>query len=179
MNRYSKDCVNAIFFFMPRLENLWATPVLWNHGTAISNVSKPHCFNGFQVARNMLNAAFWSPAEPAWDFKVRAAPRSEGHFAGGGWQPTDIPFGDHLDPANKAVPVPAGSVQPPSHATCSISDQRESAERFLFFLLRKVFCFGFQRVAGEKPRPVQESLLPPSHPRIPPTSQKTKPISRR
>ncbi len=39
----------------------------------------------------MLKAAFWSPAEPTWDFKVCAAPRSNGHFAGGGWLPTGVP----------------------------------------------------------------------------------------
>jgi hypothetical protein len=49
------------------------------------------------------------------------------------------PFGDQLEPANDAP--------------CSIRDQREGAERFLFFLLGKVFCFGFQEVAGAKPPP--------------------------
>lgn len=61
----------------------------------------------------MLKAAFWRPTKPTWGFKVCAAPRSEGQFAGGGWQPTGVPFGDHLDPANEAVPAAPGSVQPP------------------------------------------------------------------
>src|ERR1039457_7381378 len=60
-------------------------------GDRIGNVAKPHCFNGFQVALNMLKAAFWSPAEPPWDSKVCAAPRLKGHFAGGGWLPTGVP----------------------------------------------------------------------------------------
>jgi hypothetical protein len=75
----------------PRLENLWVTPVSGRMGNRIENVGKPRCFNGFQVALNMLKAAFWSPAEPTWDFEVCAAPRSNGHFAGGGWLPTDVP----------------------------------------------------------------------------------------
>ena len=125
--------------FRPRLENLWVTPVSGRMGNRIENVGKPRCFNGFQVALNMLKVAFWSPAEPTWDFKVRAATRSKGHFAGSGWLADRCPFGDHLEPANDG--------------SCSISDRREGTERFLFFLLRKVFCFGFQRVAGAKPPP--------------------------
>ena len=115
------------------------TPVSGRMGNRIENVGKPRCFNGFQVALNMLKAAFWSPVEPTWDFKVRAATRSKGHFAGSGWLADRCPFGDHLEPANDG--------------SCSISDRREGTERFLFFLLRKVFCFGFQRVAGAKPPP--------------------------
>ena len=30
-----------------------------------NRIGKPHCFNGFQVALNMLRPAFWSPAESA------------------------------------------------------------------------------------------------------------------
>ena len=33
-------------------------------------MSKPHCFNGFGVALNMLRPAFSSLLEPARDFKV-------------------------------------------------------------------------------------------------------------
>src|ERR1019366_603218 len=50
-------------------------------GDRIENVGKPPCFNGFQVTLNMLKATFWIPAEPLWDSKVCAAPRSKGHFA--------------------------------------------------------------------------------------------------
>jgi hypothetical protein len=39
----------------------------------------------------MLKAAFCSPAEPAWDSKVYAAPRFRGHFAGGDRLPTGVP----------------------------------------------------------------------------------------
>jgi hypothetical protein len=40
----------------------------------------------------MLKAAFCSPAEPAWKFKVYAAPRSRVHFAGGDRLPTGVPL---------------------------------------------------------------------------------------
>ena len=75
----------------PRPGNLWMPPVSWKCGRRSNRIGKSHCFNGFQVALNMLKATSWSPAEPAWDFKVCAAPRSNGHFAGGGWLPTGVP----------------------------------------------------------------------------------------
>jgi hypothetical protein len=106
-------------------------------GNRIGNVDKPRCFNGFQAALNMLRGAFWSPAEPTWDFKLCAAPRSKGHFAGGDWLPTGVPSVITWNRSNDA--------------SCSISDQREGAERFLSFLLRMVFWLGFQGVAGAKP----------------------------
>src|ERR1035437_10202056 len=107
-------------------------------GNRIGDVGKPHCFNGFQVALNMLKAAFWSPAEPTWDFKVCAAPRPNGHFAGGGWLPTGVPS---VITWNRPTTRPARFRPAGGRRT------------LLFFLLRKVFCLGFQRVAGAKPPP--------------------------
>src|ERR1017187_5008117 len=48
------------------------------------------------------------------------------------------PSGSHLEPANDV--------------SCSISDQRESADRFLFFLLRRVFVWVFRGSQGRSPR---------------------------
>src|ERR1035437_1736946 len=106
----------------------------------------------------MLKAAFWSPAEPTWDFKVCAAPRSNAHFAGGGWLPTDrCPFGDHPEPANDA--------------SCSapISGRAQNASCFSF---SERSLFWFSEGQGRSPRGVQEGSLPPIHPRIPPKIHK-------
>ena len=70
----------------------------------MGDAGKPHCCNGFQVALNMSKAAFWSPAEPTWDFKVCAAPRSSGHFAGGGWLMIGVPS---VITWNRPTPRPA------------------------------------------------------------------------
>ena len=77
---------------------------------------------------------------------------------------------DHLDPANKAVRVQqvlfSLLLTRPARFTTGGKAQNASCS---FFLER--FCvFGFQRVAGRRPSLVQESILPPSRPRIPPTS---------
>src|ERR1039458_9543723 len=50
------------------------------------------------------------------------------------------PSGSHLEPAN--------------NVSCSISDQRESADRFLFFLLRRIFVLVFRGSQGRSPPPV-------------------------
>ena len=137
-------------------------------GNRINNVGKPRCFKGFHIARNNVKRTIFGAAEPTWDFKACAAPRSEGHFAGGDrWQ-----FGDHLDPANEAVRVQqvlfSLLLTRPARFTTGGKAQNASCS---FFLER--FCvFGFQRVAGRRPSLVQESILPPSRPRIPPTSRK-------
>src|ERR1035437_10236298 len=97
-------------------------------GNRIGDVGKPHCFNGFQVAINMLKAAFWSPAEPTWDFKVCAAPRSNAHFAGGGWLPTDrCPLGDHPDPGRFPPTYPPTNPPEDHKRICSVIDSAKAA----------------------------------------------------
>ena len=140
---------------MTRLENLWVTPVSGTRGKQHGNVGKPRCFNGFQISLNRLRTAFWIPVELTWDFKVCAAPRSNGHFEGGGWLPTGVPSAINWNrPSPRPAPFrPAGRRRTP-----------------LVLSSQKGFCFGFQRVAGAKPPRVQEGFLPPIrpiHPRIP------------
>src|ERR1017187_806852 len=91
-------------------------------------IDKPQCVNGLRVSRNMLEPAFWSPAEPAWDFKVTPFPFQR------------LFLGRRL--AGDPVPVPASSVHSPSDASCSAptSGRAQNAscssflERFLFWL---------------------------------------------
>jgi len=51
-------------------QNLWVPLVSWKYGTHSNRIGNRHCFNGFQVALNMLRPAFWSPVEPVTDFNV-------------------------------------------------------------------------------------------------------------
>ena len=136
-------------------------------GNRIGNVDKPRCFNGFQVALNMLKAAFWSPAEPTWDFKVCAASRSEGHFAGGGWLPTGVPAVIIWNrPTARLARFPTSGRA--ENASCS-------------FFLEKFFVLVFRGSQGRSSSRVQEglSILPPIHPRIPPMSRIKRSVVRR
>jgi hypothetical protein len=97
-------------------------------GGAGNLIDKPQCVNGLRVSRKMLKPAFWSPAEPAWDFKVTPFPFQR------------LFLGRRL--AGDPVPVPASSVHSPSDASCSAptSGRAQNAscssflERFLFWL---------------------------------------------
>src|ERR1017187_6128975 len=107
-------------------------------GDRIENVGKPPCFNGFQVTLNMLKATFWIPAEPTWDSKVCAAPRSKGHFA----------------VAVRCRPVsirkPPGTGQRRVVLEFPTSGRAQIAS--LFFLLRRVFALVFRGSQGRSPR---------------------------
>ncbi len=109
----------------------------------------------------MLKVAFSSPAEPTWDFKVCAAPRSNGHFASGGWLPIGVPS---VITWNRPTTRPA-RFRPAGRA-----------ERFLFLLLREVLCFGFQRVAGAKPPPAAGGFTATDSPDSP-TNSSEEPMS--
>jgi hypothetical protein len=133
LRRLSKD--------WPRLENLWVPPVSWRQREARRLIGKPQCVNVLRVSRNMLKPAFWSPAEPAWDFEVTPCPFQKAILGSAGdW----CPLGDHLksDQRTRAghdclaapAPVPASSVQSPFGASLLSPDQRKGADCFLFFL---------------------------------------------
>ena len=79
----------------PRLENLWVPLVSWKYGRHRDRIGKPHCFNGFQVALNMLKPAFWSPAEPAGISKSRRFSFQRPFW---GWRLAGdrCPLGDHF-----------------------------------------------------------------------------------
>jgi hypothetical protein len=56
-------------------------------------IGKPQCVNGLRASRNMLKPAFWSPAEPAWDFEVTPFPFQKAILGAAGDR---CPLGDHL-----------------------------------------------------------------------------------
>src|ERR1035438_10565549 len=135
-------------------------------GDRIENVGKPPCFNGFQVTLNMLKATFWIPAEPTWDSKVCAAPRSKGHFA------------EAVRCRPVSIRKPPGTGQ-----RRVVLDFRPAGERrsllCSFFLEGFLLWFSGDR-RGEAPAGLQEGSQPPIHPihpRIPPTSLSIGPIS--
>src|ERR1019366_8826153 len=72
------------------------------------------------------------------------------------------PSGSHLEPANDV--------------SCSISDQRESADRFLFFLLRRVFVWVFRGSQARSPRRFAGGLAATDSPDSP-TNSSDEPFS--
>src|ERR1022692_373727 len=77
-------------------------PVSWKYGRHSNRIGKPHCFNGFPVALSMLRPAFWSPTEPAWDFKITPLFVPKAIFGGGGWLATGASSVITSEPANQA-----------------------------------------------------------------------------
>jgi hypothetical protein len=75
-------------------------PVSWKYGRHSNHIGKSHCFNGFRVALNMLTPAFWSPAEPAWDFEVTPLLFSK-TMGSGDWLATAVPPVITSEPANE------------------------------------------------------------------------------
>src|ERR1022692_1108301 len=78
---------NRVYIRKPRR---WVRvpPVSWKYGRHSNRIGKPHCFNRFPVALNMLRPAFWGPTEPAWDFKITPLFVPKAIFGGAvGWRP--------------------------------------------------------------------------------------------
>ena len=107
----------------PRLENLWVPPVSWKYERHSNRIGKPRCFNGLQVALNMLRPAFWSPAEPAWDFEVTPLLVPKALFRGGAWLATGVPSVITSKPANEELARTGTSAAKQFHAlgACLVS----------------------------------------------------------
>ena len=166
----------------PRPENLWVPPDSRKYGRHSNRNRKPHCFNGFQVSRDMSQPAFWRWRNRQWDFKDTPLLVRKAILDVAVGLPPGVTPGDHVRASQwsraqniKLVlpPVPVGQANC-SHPLPSPAQPRPAGGRRMLLAFpswKGVLVLGFRGSQRRSSRRVQESLLPPIHPRIPPTSR--------
>ena len=132
-----------------------------------------------------VTSSVFVPAESAWDFRDTTASDPKGVLEVSIGLVTAPPQDVHGDLVNGAprpereISFAASSSSSKRWAVFPLTspvrpDQRKGAECLLLFLLWKGSCFGFQGSPGRKPAGRRRCYSRRFHPRIPPTSLKTR-----
>ena len=175
----------AVKVIWPRPENLWVPPDSRKFGRHSNHNRKSHCFNGFQVSRDMSQPAFWRWRNRHGISRDTPLLVRKAILDVAVGLPPGVTPGDHLRASQWSRAQNIKLVLPPvpvGQALCSLplpspAQPRPAGGRRMLLAFpswKGVLVLGFRGSQGRSPRRVQESLLPPIHPRIPPTSPKLK-----